>query len=533
MEVDTCHSQDTACMTYACTDLGNGDYGCVGTETPHAENTSCIEWVCNPQTGWSIYVERNPHYCEDKFRENASLSGKDPDEEVKCKNFYCSTTLTEGDIDGGCYYEERPGCDSRCNSTHEAKCKNDIMTKSNNSYCISDYCVIVQLEGENYVTDCASNNASLPLIWENCLDPNSTNGKLARQQNEANASKCYSPICDFLTGQCTYEEIPLPEDMITNKCTKPGCVQQADGSWNWEQVPTDLFLSCKSDACYIRECDGDLGCVPTENCSRYSNDCYSYSCVKGANDTFICNETNLTTTFSHLECLEETCSNGTKKRTYYPCVSEDKCLVGTCVKGYCVYTPKTPDENDICKNYTCNSTTGIWTATPNCDDGLFCTIDECWNYGTSYQCHHENVDCAPRLNMTGYDCFQPFCKENALTNEFKCIRKLRPNSYIDICGRCLKDNPDDVASNSTGDIFTNCAEAPPEPLTYEGLAAASIALIILGAIIAGGAVATSGVVGTKALISRAKDAKNLAAQCNPLFEGAETEMSNPGYAGES
>jgi len=133
--------------------------------------------------------------------------------------------------------------------------------------------------------------------------------------------------------------------------------------------------------------------------------------------------------------------------------------------------------------------------------------------------------------MTGYDCFRPYCRENGDT--FKCVRKLLPNAYIDICGYCIKDKNQDSDESQEAAQFLSCTNAPPEPLTYETLAAASIAMIILGAVIAGGALTTSTVVGTKVLIQRAREARNLAAQCNPLFEGIETEMANPAFAGNA
>jgi len=37
-EVDTCHGEDNACWTFACTELEDGSYGCVGTPTSHIED---------------------------------------------------------------------------------------------------------------------------------------------------------------------------------------------------------------------------------------------------------------------------------------------------------------------------------------------------------------------------------------------------------------------------------------------------------------------------------------------------------------
>jgi len=213
-------------------------------------------------------------------------------------------------------------------------------------------------------------------------------------------------------------------------------------------------------------------------------------------------------------------------------------MKASCVNGYCVYTPTSPvpegEELDICVTYSCDNTTGEWTWTPNCDDGLACTMDECWNYGSFYECHHDNVDCSLSLSMEGYDCFRPFCKENLTAGNYKCIRKLLKDAFIDICGQCIRDNPYEEDSNTTSSsqagALVACTDAPAKPMMIETLAAATIGFIIIAAVIVGAAITTSSIIGTRTLIKRARASKNLAAQSNPLFEGAETELTNPTYA---
>jgi hypothetical protein len=122
------------------------------------------------------------------------------------------------------------------------------------------------------------------------------------------------------------------------------------------------------------------------------------------------------------------------------------------------------------------------------------------------------------------------------------VRKLIRNAYLDVCGRCIQEK---VESNeqSTSSSFssldekekefdtTSCTGAPAKPILTEGLAAASIALIIIAAVIVGAAIAASSVMGTKTLINRARGAGNQSAHSNPLFEGNDTELTNPTYAG--
>jgi len=120
------------------------------------------------------------------------------------------------------------------------------------------------------------------------------------------------------------------------------------------------------------------------------------------------------------------------------------------------------------------------------------------------------------------------------------MRKLIKDAYVDVCGNCIKEEVNDVAesemssslSHSSIDLL-ECTHAPPKPILTEGLAAASIALIILFAILIGAGIAASGVIGTKTLIERAKGANNQSAHTNPLFEGNEAEMTNPAFVGET
>jgi len=113
------------------------------------------------------------------------------------------------------------------------------------------------------------------------------------------------------------------------------------------------------------------------------------------------------------------------------------------------------------------------------------------------------------------------------------------NAYIDVCGNCIVEKED--SESQSGSYFApksesvdllECTEAPPKPILTEGLAAATIALIILAAVLVGAGITASGVVGTKTLIDRAKSANNQTAHSNPLFEENDTEMSNPAYTGE-
>jgi len=236
------------------------------------------------------------------------------------------------------------------------------------------------------------------------------------------------------------------------------------------------------------------------------------------------------------KCMHEVCRNGMKyfEQRIDKC-SPNKCQNVVCVftdehknVSECRYSQKDAPDNDLCKIWECDINTGEWHDSPTCYDGLHCTTDKCWKG----QCRFPDISCDLELNMDGYPCFQPKCKE--AEGRYKCVRKLIPNAYIDICGHCIMS--DDEASSDSGsqsgssvDQLTACTGAPPKPVLTQELAAAAIALIILAAVIVGAGITASGVIGTKQLIDRAKGANNQSAHSNPLFEDNETELSNPAY----
>jgi len=360
--------------------------------------------------------------------------------------------------------------------------------------------------------------------------------------NKANPDKCYTPTCN--KGQCGYDFTDIPYDSTHPKteCMKYECQKQGDGSWEWKYVPTEVNNTCLSDECSTRVCDPDEGCVETDICMVKTTECDSYSCdASGGNGKGKCVRTDLRPTFIKTECTEEVCQDGKKVLTQLnltiACANPNKCLVPDCIEGRCVFHDKEPEDRDLCLDYTCIPTTGEFETKPHCDDGLYCTENQCTVTG---ECKYPQIICTEEeLPMDGYPCFVAKCKEG--DGEYNCVRKLRPNAYIDVCGNCIQEKEDDDESTSGFNNVTSaessvdlleCTNAPPKPLLAEGLAAAAIALIILAAVLVGAGIAASGVLGTKTLIDRAKGARNQSAHTNPLFEGNEAEMTNPAFVGE-
>jgi len=247
--------------------------------------------------------------------------------------------------------------------------------------------------------------------------------------------------------------------------------------------------------------------------------------------------------FSETECTKEVCQNGKKVLTIkdlnISCPPPDLCYLPLCYGGKCDWVKKDPAGDDPCKVYTCDPATGKFSESPKFDDGLFCTTNICDVFG---ECSFEPIVCESQISMEGYPCFEARCKEEA--DNYKCVRKMRSNAYVDVCGNCIEEKESSVVAtssshsavsgSSTGsDSFESmvvivkssseavvdiveCTGAPPRPLLTEGLAAASIALIVIAAVVIGAGIAASGIIGTKILIDRAKQADNQSAHTNPL-----------------
>jgi len=403
-----------------------------------------------------------------------------------------------------------------------------------------------------------------------------------KKMNDANPTHCYTPVCGS-NGRCTYQDLPLPSNMKYTKCMEPVCKKMPSGSYAWSYVATEVNKTCKSDACSYRQCRNDAdatkfpdGCYWEDICTNRTTECEIYTCdTSGASAQ--CKMTPAK--FEETECTKEVCKEGKKvwvdKDIDKVCHPPDKCYESLCYNGKCEYVKRDPDGDDPCKIYTCDPLTGNFSEKPKCDDGLFCTTNLCDVFG---ECKYEPIECEGEISMEGYPCFEPRCKEDPdnENNEkhYKCVRKLMHNAYVDVCGNCIVDevSSDDVSSSasasaasasaasasaasasgvpasgssasggsiptvitssmiSSGVDLLECTGAPPRPLLTEGLAAASIGLIIIGAVVIGAAIATSGVLGTKALIDRARQADNQSAHSNPLYQNNDAEMTNPAFA---
>jgi len=359
--------------------------------------------------------------------------------------------------------------------------------------------------------------------------------KTAKNNNAQNNGRCYSYKCSY--GSCESFEV-LPR-RVSTKCITWKCVGSIEKGWNWTSSYTTAYTNCKKDSCYERKCDDSQGCIAVkEICESKSDMCTQYTC----NNNKTCDKKNL---LKNYECMEERCAtDGTKLAVWHEDVCDKKHDCTYCSKdrnvpesyGRCVNYPY-PNGGDNCTIYTCNTTIGTkgmcdhsecWIESPKCNDGFACTEDKCSVGG---DCWTVNIDCYQEINMTDYPCFRASCKEDSTQEKgYRCVRKIRSGAYMDICGRCIQTVEDSSESSSSSKEYDPCLDEPVLAPIKESIAAATVACIVLIALIGGGALAASSIIGTKVLIDRARAANNQSAHSNPLFEENAAEMSNPTYA---
>jgi len=114
------------------------------------------------------------------------------------------------------------------------------------------------------------------------------------------------------------------------------------------------------------------------------------------------------------------------------------------------------------------------------------------------------------------------------------MRKLIPDTYIDVCGRCVNLDGEVIAyaNGKRSSEDDGCTGFPEKPVLTQAISAAAIGLIIIAAVIAGIAISASSIFGVKTLVDRASEAKGQFAHTNPLFEKNDAEQENPNFVEE-
>lgn len=364
-----------------------------------------------------------------------------------------------------------------------------------------------------YITKCIKNTEGKPECKLEPRENNCTRGLCERGRCNENS--------EDVNEVCQYESV-CPEG---NACFEPVC----QGRLVCNLVPrTDV---CLGNPCEINgKCvDNTTGqCVYESPCKK--RNCMNVTCKINGNKAE-CPEVpydGCTVSEAYKKCMTPFCNVTTDQCETKPvnCDDDDVCTVDTCdLSVGCVHTPEVPDT--ICHYAVCdpNKSEGErWTYVGKCDDGLYCTKDYC-DYSTG-ECSHSPNLCLD-LPMDDYPCFTPKCTESK-----QCRRKLVPDAYIDICGRCIlpeRFKNESESSSSSVDVDEECMEGMGINLPIAGITGGVVAAIVIAVVIVVAGLTASSIYGTKELMKRARNAADQGAQMNPLYEDSKHEASNPFY----
>jgi len=520
---DTCGSLDDSCYYYKCELDNNTDsYKCKQYEFPHEQSTPCKEIACVPGEGWKVIESsiRNATTCP------GFLNPSYDEDYLKCKTFFCNNSVPVG-VEP-CDFIVRENCNFKCGVKEDSDCMKEALDSSTDESCSVAQCAVRRISGSSstiYDSDAATGDVDYETYCvyetEDCTS-NANRAKMTELNRLAANATCGNLKC--VDGSCQVVYLDKPNE---TRCRKAMCITKNNGAeFEWVLYDTEELINCHSDACWSRTCDPNEGCIRVDNLCNTTTACWYQNCSNG-----VCkNESSL----RERECRKEVCvtdeETGLLKKEWVEkpnvrtvCNNTDLCIDVSCSdEGYCVYKEQPQPFEDPCSVFVCDNKTG-WSITPKCHDDKWCTTDSC----LGGRCVYEEISCTEVMGITE-SCYIGECKEG--DGEYFCQTGLVNGAIIDICGVCIFEELE--SSSEEQEMGGDCLEMPKQEIPREGLAAVSIALIILGAVIIGAALATSGVVGTKTLIERARAANNQSAQTNPLFEDNEAEMVNPAFVGE-
>ena len=191
---------------------------------------------------------------------------------------------------------------------------------------------------------------------------------------------CNGPANGIIDGDEQCETGPC----CTNKCELESadtvCRESSDGVCDPEEVcgeqTSALEAACPADvfAADGTECDDDLFCTADDVCTAGECTGSGDPCDDGDScTTGTCNE-------QRNQCTQENAADGTA------CDDGSLCTTGdVCEAGECAGTAPDCDDDNPCTDDSCDEETGECVGTNNtasCDDGVFCTIDDICVDGT-------------------------------------------------------------------------------------------------------------------------------------------------------
>src|SRR5204862_495285 len=268
---------------------------------------------------------------------------------------------------------------------------------------------------------------------------------------------CTDDTCVPGTG-CTFTANTAPCD-DANACTY-------DDTCNGSGQCVGTAITCTSDTCNARSCNGTSSCTVTPNTGASCDDGNACSYNDTCNGSGQCVGTAIT-------CTSDTCNarscNGTSSCTVTPntgasCDDANTCTYNdTCNgSGQCVGTAITC-TSDTCNTRTCNGTSSC-TVTPitgtSCDDGNACTANEAGRRGG--QCVGTALTC------TSDQCNTRTCNGTA-------SRTVTPNTAAgcDDGNVCRFDDSGDGGGQCVGTAIT-CTSDQCNTRTCNGTASCTV-----------------------------------------------------------
>jgi len=351
----------------------------------------------------------------------------------------------------------------------------------NHSYCqevIQENCIVGMCDPDNAEADPVTGCIRTP---RNCSGVN------------------WASLCDEGSVQCNVENGECEGTNCRMSCFEDGLT-----------IP-----KCPDQACKVVECDPNAEdeskrCIVSDVvCEENPNNCRKNICHPDVNGCIEVPD-------DKLNCSGRNTPDGCK---IWSCDANAVADDGT--MGACVFTVK-PHEIENCTVFTCED--DGWHLSPKCPTTKACKINRCNKDFAEDNCYEVDVECRGKVKIPN-KCFQAACKEPD-----GCYKKQYRGAYFDVCGNCIRQDDLDSSDESldlSSEQYDDCAVTSEEELPTEGLAAAAVALIVIGCILIGATIAISSIVGTKALMERARGASNQSAVNNPMFEDSHKEMSNP------
>ncbi|MDP6943790.1 MAG: hypothetical protein QF464_06530, partial [Myxococcota bacterium] len=389
----------------ACTqfDLCSGGL-CVGQPLLCEDHNLCTDDTCDPTFGCTFAPVDVP--CDDG--------------DLCTVNDTCQGGL--------CMGTENPGC--QCATTADCAQFEDGNLCNGTLVCMGQSCMVDQ----DTVVSCAAQAAVAPVCQDVICEPSTG---LCLSKPSLDGTECLDQsICttvDYcMGGACTGLQDGCDDE---NPCTQDACDPETGcKSLPLTGIPCDDANACTlNDLCIAGDCEG----TPNPSCQCFADtDCLAYEDGNFCNGTLHCEDNNCVVEPNTVidcgdpgSCNVSTCYPASGQCLTSPKPNGAPCNDGTactksdhCSAGYCVGTPISCDDGDICTDDVCNPQIGCTHAygLSFCDDGNECTtLDACF-FGNCQGFTLQTCTCQTHADCAEFDDNDK-CNGNLICKGNKCV----------------------------------------------------------------------------------------------------------------